>query len=62
MFSFLANFASRRAKVILTVWLLLTAASLYFAVNARHSLKGGGFDATDAEYYLAQKKIASNFD
>lgn len=62
MFSFLASFASRRAPLVLSVWLILTAASLYFAVNARHSLKGGGFDATGAEYYLAQKKIASNFD
>lgn len=62
MFSFLASFASRRAPLVLTVWLVLTLASVYFAVSARHSLKGGGFDATSAEYYLAQKKIASNFD
>jgi RND superfamily putative drug exporter len=46
---------------IVFFWTLLTLCAVPFSLKLHDVLRGGGFDAPNAEYYLAQKEIATHF-
>jgi RND superfamily putative drug exporter len=57
MFIKLGKFAYRSRWFILVFWLILVGAGLVFTLRLSSVLKAGGFDAPNAEYFIAQETL-----